>query len=106
MMRRKKQVETPKPVHMTDGAPTLPPRPPELAKAQATLQKCLEGTAGAHVAAGYGFGDLARDRTPAWRLFVFTDDDKLELPTECEGFPVARRIVPRPGPAWGKMAKG
>lgn len=75
------------------GAPAVPPRPDDLKRAQGELQERLLGRE-AHVATGYGFGDGA-DRTPAWRLYVFTDDVGLELPREVMGFPVNRRGVPQ-----------
>jgi hypothetical protein len=88
------------------GNPLLPTRPPELALAQASLQKMLDAVSGPHVTAGYGFGDLSKkDRTASWRLYVFSDDKALDLPKEHEGFPVDRRPAPYAGPAWGKAAK-
>lgn len=78
---------------------SIPERPLALDGARAELQQRV----GANVASGYGFGD-GKDRESKWRLYVFTDDPKLELPSEFQGFPVARRAVPQAGPAWGKAA--
>lgn len=81
---------------------TPPPKPKELLQAQGTLQELLLGKP-ASIATGFGFGDMSlADRTPAWRLYVFTDDPKLLLPNEVMGFPVTRRQPPVISPNWGK----
>jgi hypothetical protein len=79
---------------------SVPARPSELKQAAGELQESLLGRE-AHVATGYGFGDDPRDRTPAWRLYVFTDEprESLPLPAEVMGFPVSRRSVPVARPA-------
>lgn len=71
---------------------SLPPRPPELAKARDALFAEL-GSA-THVATGFATDDGKGWDTAAWRLFVFTDDKGLTLPKEFMGFKVNVRPVP------------
>lgn len=101
-MRRKfpgKKID-PNAVPVPGSGASLPPRPDDLRRAAGELQESLLGR-DAHVATGYGFGDDPRDRTPAWRLYVFTDlpASELPLPKEIMGFPVSRRSVPIARPA-------
>lgn len=88
MMRRphkKADPNAPPPPPRDNG---LPPKPPELDAAKASLQKEL----GAHVNVATGFA--LKD---GWSLFVFTDDAALKVPAAHGGFPVARRGVPKAG---------
>lgn len=78
---------------------SLPPRPKNLNDAAEKLAKEL----GVSVAAGYGFGDKDK-KDPAWRLFAFSLDAAVKVPTEFDGFPVSRRAMPTISPAWGKAA--
>jgi hypothetical protein len=89
MMRRpakKVDANAPPPPPRDNG---LPPKPPELDAAKASLQKEL----GAHVNVATGFA-----LKEGWSLFVFTDEASLKVPAKHDGWHVHRRSVPKAGP--------
>ncbi len=89
MMRRKKK---------DPNAPPPPPRdnglPPKPADFDAAVKAVAEHLPEVNVAGGYGFSGL--QRVGAWRVYVFTDNAELVIPTESNGYPVERRPAYRP----------
>lgn len=85
MMRRKK-VDPNAPVVRKEGS--LPLQPDGFAAAKVALQEQLPG-----VFIGTGYGGPYR-QPPCWRLYAYTDDPGVVVPSQCNDIPVERRALP------------